>query len=467
MAIAFLLEYAHYNKDEAALRHALHSLDTMMEGGIYDQLGGGFARYATDDHWLVPHFEKMLYDNALLTGVYCDAYAYTGNEKYRKIVMETIGFVLRELKGDGPGFYSALDADSEGVEGKFYTWDYEQWKAAAKELDPLVGAYFGVSEEGNWEHTNILHVARSVESLSAASGRDMATIQQHIDQAKKHLFAVRKNRIRPGTDDKCLLSWNALMNIALTRAYVVLDDEQYLQEALTHMRWMLETYQSETKLMHAWKSGPARIGANLDDYAYLVQALLQLAAATGDLSWLEPAENLTRTVLQYFSEDGVLLLHFTSSQENNIPFRKPETYDGVTPSSNAVMAQNLYQLGMLVEQSSWVDRAEAMLLQMKDAARRHPTSFAYWNMIAQRELIGMKTVEVRGGTNARAILAQLRRHIAPHCFYFGDFGKKTENSVTMPEQEPEDTGSMIFICNKSSCLAPVAANLKKLDFAIF
>ena len=218
MAISFLLEHYHYTQYEPALKQALLSLDKMLEGGIYDQLGGGFARYSTDKEWLAPHFEKMLYDNALLISAYCDAYSITNDEKYKTIIEETIAFVEHELKDESGGYYSALDADSEGVEGKYYTWTWEEWQELIGN-DEILMSYFGVSEEGNWEHTNILHVAEPAESIAMRMCLGTADVLSHVASGQGKAFArsTIKARIRPLTDDKSLLSWNALMNIALSQ----------------------------------------------------------------------------------------------------------------------------------------------------------------------------------------------------------------------------------------------------------
>ena len=195
----------------------------MIEGGIYDQLGGGFARYATDRNWLAPHFEKMLYDNALLISALCDAYSITKNERYKEIIEETIAFAERELKDKTGGYYCALDADSEGEEGKFYTWTWDEWIAALEQNDSIAEQYFGVRREGNWEGTNILHVAKSMEEIAKENKLSIDEVKSRIDAVKRKLLAVRGNRVRPTTDDKSLLSWNALMNIGLCKAGVTLQ----------------------------------------------------------------------------------------------------------------------------------------------------------------------------------------------------------------------------------------------------
>lgn len=463
MAINFLLEHAHYTGNQDALTHAVRSLDAMIEGGIYDQIGGGFARYAVDDKWLVPHFEKMLYDNAMLLSSLADAYMLTNQERYKEVAAETIAFLLREMKAPGAGFYSALDADSEGVEGKYYTWTYEQWEELMSHAKPYVAAYFGVERNGNWEETNILHVAKTIASICAVHNLSPEEVKTNIAEAKKILWQAREKRVRPGTDDKCLLSWNALVNTAFTKASVAFDCPEYLQESRRHLQWLLDSFSVGDSLKHVWKNGTARIAANLDDYAYLIKALLQMASATGEEKWLLQAVKFIEYVQQYFSGEDVSLLYFTSSLENNIPLRKADTYDGVTPSANAVMAECLYLLGMLADRSDWIAQSENMLLQMKHAAQRHATSFAYWNILMQRLTKEFKTIIVTG-LAAEGTFARLQKKFAPECFYFF---QKTENFVTMPFRKMIIEKTQIFICNKNSCFSPIEDLPESIDFTIF
>ena len=304
MAIIFLLEHYRFTGYEPALKNALRSLDAMIDGGIYDQLAGGFARYATDRNWLVPHFEKMLYDNALVVSALCDAYSITKDLRYKIIIEETINFIETELKDKSGGYYCALDADSEGVEGKFYTWTWQEWTAALGGNDPVPAQYFGVRPEGNWEGTNILHVAATMEDVARQDCITVTEAKQRIDAAKRKLLAARRYRLRPGTDDKSLLSWNALMNITLTKAGVCLGPgagDKYIDRAGAHMEWMMAAYNGPDGLLHAWKDGKAKIPAKLDDYAYLMQAMLQLASASGENNWVLQANALMETITKDFA----------------------------------------------------------------------------------------------------------------------------------------------------------------------
>lgn len=459
IAIAFLLEHYHFSGNKEALHHALLSLDSMIGGGIYDQLGGGFARYATDNSWLVPHFEKMLYDNAQLVSVLSDAYIITRKSLYRETIVQTIDFLFREMKAGNGGFYCALDADTEGVEGKFYTWEATELNTLLANFPEYIKTYFGITEEGNWEGVNILHRASSAEAIATAAGLDADVVVKKIGEAAQFLFKERKKRVRPGTDDKCLLSWNALANIALTKASIALDNQRYLEEAGKHLEWMYEAYDCRSTLKHTWKNGIAKIEANLDDYAYLIQAMLTYDSASGDAKWKDQAIALTGKVIRLFGDETNPLFYFTSMDQKNIPVRKQDTYDGVTPSGNAIMADNLALLSLIHERSDWLERAQLMLLQMKEPATRYSTSFAFWNLTMQRFVKGYKTVKVVG-PEAKAFQALLQKHLSPGCHI------TTEHSENLPDSPASNEAgkqTLIYVCNKNQCFAPVDNVAQAID----
>ncbi|GAA4462015.1 thioredoxin domain-containing protein [Nemorincola caseinilytica] len=453
MAISYLLEHYKYTGHEPSLAHALLSLDVMIEGGIYDQLGGGFARYATDRDWLIPHFEKMLYDNALLVLALCDAYAITRNESYKKVVIETIDFVNRELKDTSGGFYCALDADSEGEEGKYYTWQYDEWLAAAGDVDNIAAMYYDVTAAGNWEGTNILHVNAAIEDIAATVQIPAEEVLAVIGKVKQNLYNARQERIRPMTDDKCLLGWNALMNMALCKAGTTLDSDEYLAQATAHMHWMVRTYKVDGTWLHTWKNGSARIPAKLDDLAYLVQAMLQLASATGDNDLITSAADITELAVRDFgSEDGYF--YYTPAGQHDIPVRKVDLYDGATPSANSYMAHGLLLCGMCMERSEWIDRAERMLHGISGTVVRYAYSFAYWALQVQRHVMGQYTV-VCAGKGAGAASRELRQAYVP-----GAFMLSCEKEISIPPilaKKYFDDNLSIFVCSKEACLPPVSS----------
>jgi uncharacterized protein YyaL (SSP411 family) len=452
MAISYLLEHYHYTGNKEALAQAQLSLDAMISGGIYDQLGGGFARYATDNEWLIPHFEKMLYDNALLVSSLCDAYMLTGEERYRRAITETIAFVERELKDPSGLYYSALDADSEGVEGKFYTWTWAEWQEVVSD-DPVMTTHFGVSEAGNWEHTNILHIVKSEEEIAIEKGLDLVDVRKHIGGIKEKLFEARNKRIRPLTDDKSLLSWNALMNIALSKVYLALDEEKYLVIVREHMRSMLQNFVQAGALLHTWKQGTARIAAKLDDYAYLIQALLQLAEVSGDNEFISSAIEWTERVVNEFGHEDGNYFYYSSALQTDIPVRKTDLYDGALPSANAVMAHNLLVLGMCAERSDWSERASYMLQQVTTTCTRYTYSFAYWAMLLQRMVKGVKTVVCTGEEAHKMALQVLKRYV-PHGYIVTS--EKEIFDLPLLRDKYISGKSLIFVCRQDACLSPVS-----------
>ena len=453
MAISYLLEHYHFTGSQPALQHALHSLDAMAAGGIYDQAGGGFARYSTDREWLAPHFEKMLYDNALLVSTYCDAYTITKDERYRSIIAQTLAFAERELKSPEGGYYCALDADSEGIEGKFYTWTWEEWTGLTGGAEPLATAYYGVTEHGNWEHTNILHAAQSADEIALQNGCSAAEVLASADRVNRRVMEARKGRIRPQTDDKCLLSWNALMNIALCQAAAALDEPGYLETARLHMQWMLQQFDDGSGLKHTSKNGQARITAKLDDHAYLIQALLQLASVSGHNQWLEKAVYYTGlTVADFTHEEG--FFYYTPAAQSDIPVRKVDLYDGATPSANAVMAHNLWICGVCAERQEWVQRSVHMLRSMAANAAAHAYSFAHWARLAQRNIMGMKTV-VFAGADAPVYGNAFRQRFLPNAFPL--ILQKNEAILPVLENKFSDAKIAIFVCTETACLQPVSS----------
>jgi uncharacterized protein YyaL (SSP411 family) len=453
MAISYLLEHYHYTRYEPALQQAILSLDSMIKGGIYDQLGGGFARYSTDEKWLAPHFEKMLYDNALLVINLCDAYYVTKKQRYKEVMEETIAFIERELKDPSGGYYSALDADSEGEEGKFYTWTWDEWTRVIGEDNELLQKYFGITKEGNWEHTNILHVANDIPVLAKDTNFFKDEIQTRIAEAKERLFVARQERVRPQTDDKCLLSWNALMNMALSKAGIALNNVNYLQSAEAHMEWTLASFHTGQKLVHTWKNGTARISAKLDDYAYLIQALLQLSHATGNEKWIPIANELMNAVNQDFAHEKGNFFYFSSVTQTDIPVRKIDLYDGALPSANAVMANNMLFLGICMERTDLLEQAYFMLQQMASMATRYAYSFAYWALLLQRYTKGLKTV-ICTGAEAYKALNLLQQHYMPHVWLLTS--QKEISELPLLNAKYFSGSSRIFVCTQHECMPPVA-----------
>lgn len=450
MAINFLLHYSQISGNTEASHAALLSLNKMAAGGIYDQIGGGFARYATDRKWFAPHFEKMLYDNGLLITSYANAYKITADDNYIKIITETITFLNRELRDSTGGYYCALDADSEGVEGKFYTWTNEEWNAALGEQAQSIANYFGVTATGNWEHTNILFKTSSVAQWALENGYGVEEAERLISTASATLLAARNKKIRPATDDKALLSWNALIHTALCHAAAIADSDEWEVAARQHMLWMTNAFVTTNNIGRVWKNGLVKIEAKLDDLAYFIQSLIEYASLSGDQDALTRANALTERVIAQFSKsDGYF--YFTPESQQDIPMRKTDLYDGALPSANSVMAHNLLILGICMEQPTWILRAKGMIHNMAARARNNGYSYSYWAQLLLIINVGYKVV-VCTGKEAVTAHKILRQQYLPHVLTF----KISDRNSTIPilKNKFSEDNLSIFVCTEWECLAP-------------
>jgi hypothetical protein len=452
--INFLLTYSYLYKNPEALQQALLSLDKMAQGGIYDHIGGGFARYATDTEWLVPHFEKMLYDNALLVSTLTEAYQLTGDAYYREVMEEVLAFVERELMHPEGGFYSALDADSEGEEGKFYVWKYEEVKGLLGEDADLFCSYFDITPKGNWEGKNIPRVQTHLERFAEQKGKSVDEVKGLIKRGKEQLLEQRSQRVRPLLDDKVLLGWNALMNTAYSKAYAATGNLHYKTMAERNMAFLLQAFKGgEGSFNHTWKEGKVKYPAFLDDYAYLVAALLELGQVSGNFSWLDEAYRLTQTILDNFADDESPFFYFTSRQQSDVLLRKKEVYDGATPSGNALMAQNLYRLSVFFDQPTWKARAEDMVRAIGEVTVKYPTSFGVWLSLL---------VEMTRGTNEIAVLGrQWENYLAkilstyiPHKIIMA--AEKPLSSYPLLAGKAENAEILIYLCKNYTCQNPVS-----------
>jgi len=398
-SIRFLLRYHYFNPThKSSLEHALVCLDKMIAGGIYDQLGGGFSRYSTDVQWLAPHFEKMLYDNALLVTTLSEAYQLTKKESYKKAIVETLQFIEREMLDSDGGFYSALDADSEGVEGKFYTWSASEIIALLKNDASVYMAYYGVTENGNWEHTNILHIPQSSGAVAQSFGISEVELLQIITNCNAVLMQERSKRIRPQTDDKQLLGWNALMNTAFSKAYAATGNKSYLIRAQQNMAHLFEHLKDSNNdgWFHTYKNGTAKMPAFLDDYAYLMEALIQLQIVSGNLHWLEKAGEIAEYVNAHFMEPETGFYFYTHDAQTDVILRKKEVYDGATPSGNAVMASNLLHLGVVYGKDKYLSLSKQTCLSLLPAITKHPGSFGVWASVLLYHLVGTRELTLIG-----------------------------------------------------------------------
>jgi|SRR6218665_1650220 len=473
--IRYLLRYYHVKKNggehaaalaEQGYKQALLSLDKMIDGGIYDQLGGGFARYSTDQEWLAPHFEKMLYDNALLLDTLAEAYQLTGRQRYAEVIAETIGFVQSELMNEDHAFYAALDADSEGEEGKFYVWQKD-------EVERLLGAdaaafcrYYDITEKGNWfepghapggeaEAKNILRILASWEQTSTQSGLSEQEFRQLIGRSKKKLLQERSKRIRPALDDKIILGWNALMNKACSKAFAATGETEYRDLAIKNMEFLLSTFAGASGgLFHTWKDRQAKYPAFLDDYSFLADALLHLQEVSGDTKWLTEATRITEYAIEHFSEPDTGFFFYTGKQQEDVIVRKKEVYDGATPSGNAVMTANLHRLGILLDRRDWQERSDRMISSLGNAIVRHPTSFGYWAGQMLERTVGTLELAVVG-LDRQEIYGQILRVFTPHKVLMSFQGGNSP--FPLLDGKKASAPVEIFVCKDFACLQPVTS----------
>ena len=375
----FLMTYHFHTKDPKALEAITITLDKMANGGIYDHIGGGFARYSTDDIWKVPHFEKMLYDNAELVSLYSNAYKVTGNELYKKVVYETLEFIEREMTDESGGFYSSLDADSEGEEGKYYVWTKEEIDNLLGEKSELFCDYYSVTSIGNWEGNNILFITQKKEDLLKKYQIDEKLFDKIISESKKILFEERNKRVRPGLDDKILTSWNALMLRGYVDAYSAFGEKKFLDAALKNGEFILNKMMSEDgRLNRNYKNGKSSINAFLDDYSYTIEAFISLYEVTFDEKWIYSAKKLADYVIAHFKENESDFFFYTSDIDEPLIARKIDFSDNVTPSSNSSLAMGLFKLSRFFYNEPYEELANNLVKAIKQSAMMNPTFHSYW-----------------------------------------------------------------------------------------
>lgn len=452
-SIQFSLHHYYYTQDKEALEHACLSLDKMIYGGIYDQLGGGFARYATDNVWLVPHFEKMLYDNALLLIVLAEAYQVTKLDLYKRTIEQTVEFISREWLSAEGGIYSALDADSEGVEGKYYVWQRKEIESVLKGDSATFCEFYDVTEKGNWEHTNILNIKRPIDSFASQKGIAVEELETKLEAFRQALLNRRDTRIKPLLDDKILLSWNALMITACCKIYAALGNDHYKRMAVRCMDFIWQHLRKEGIFYHTYKNGQARHPAFLDDYAYLIQALINLQEITSDPGYLHKARTLTQFVIDHFSEPGTGFFFFTHANQKDVIVRKKEVYDGATPSGNAIMALNLFYLAIVFDESSWRKRAIEMVQSLQQAIIRYPTSFGVWATLLQSVCYGIPEIALLGENIRQAHLEFMRIFIPFRVFQSATLSDK---QFPLLDRKPYTTGPQFYLCKLYKCQIPVS-----------
>lgn len=446
----FFLRYGALFDDQEVSSHTHFTLRKMALGGIYDQIGGGFARYAVDKRWHVPHFEKMLYDNGQLVSLYTEAYQQRPDPLYKRVVFETLDWVKREMQDPNGGFYCALDADSEGVEGKYYTFTEQEFNTVLGSDAELFKAYYNVLPQGNWEGTNILEVSDDADRLAAESGFEAQEWEDYLNECKKKLLYYRYQRVRPGLDNKMLASWNAMMLKGYLDAYRVFGEEEHLAMALHNARFILvHLVHNKGYLLHQPASGDSFILGFLDDYAFVIEAFISLYEATFDLEWLYRARDWANEAINdfYHAEQG--LFYYTSVHAERLIARKMEVLDNVIPSSNSVMARQLHKLGLLFDKNDYSELSGQLLANMLPQMKSYGSSYSNWGIRLMEEIVGFSEIAITGPEIGR-MRRELDAHFVPNKVLLGG---QQENLPLLVGKIGE--GNNIYVCRNKSCSLPV------------
>jgi uncharacterized protein YyaL (SSP411 family) len=444
----FLLEYDHFSKNKEALPAVEITLNHIASGGIYDHVGGGFSRYATDSKWHVPHFEKMLYDNAQLVSLYSKAFQVNKNPLYKKVIYETLEFVTRELTSLEGGFFSSLDADSEGEEGKFYVW-------TENEIEKILGAdakfyqeYYGITGQGNWEHGKNIPDANLAKNDFTVNEE----ILQKINLLNKKLFAEREKRVRPGTDDKILTSWNALMAKGFIEAYKTFGEDKFLLPAKLNVDFLLKNIcTGNNSLFRNYKNGKATIHGFLDDYAFFISALIDIYQVTFDENYLQKANALAEYVEVHFYDKDSGMFLYTDDQYSNLIARKMEVTDNVIPSSNSEMAKNLFLLSNYFDNKNYQEKSVQLIKNVADDIRKNLGYYSNWAQAMALPIFDVIEIVIVG-KEWKEKLRDLQRNYLPNAIYSG--GEK-EGTLPLLQNKLVDEKTFIYVCKNKSCRLPV------------
>ncbi|HWZ13930.1 MAG TPA: thioredoxin domain-containing protein [Mucilaginibacter sp.] len=451
-----LMRYAHLAKDKDVAKAVKLTLHKMAFGGIYDHIGGGFARYSVDGRWHVPHFEKMLYDNAQLISLYAEAYTWNPDPLYEKIVDEIIDFSLRELTSPEFGFYSALDADSEGKEGRFYIFTKTEIEAILGDDAALFCIYYHITDDGNWEEeqTNVLFRKEGDTELAHQLGLTVTELLAKIEAARQKVFEARNQRIRPGLDDKILASWNGLMLKGLCDAYRAFSKPKHLDTALKNAYFIANKLINNTgRLNRVYKSsfsfGEGRGEAFLDDYANIIDAFIALYEVTFDERWLIQAKKLTEQAIAHYYDEAGGIFFFTADDDEQLIARKSEIMDGVIPASNSVMARNLKKLGLLYNEEPFLEISAQLLRNILPHLAKYGSAYSNWIMLLMEEIFGTYEIAITGA-DAEDRRKEIENNYIPNKIMLG--GKQGSLPLL---QDKFTSATHIFICKDKTCGLPV------------
>ena len=460
MVYEFLLRYWKATNSADGLGIVKTTLEKMARGGIFDQVGGGFHRYSTDSVWLVPHFEKMLYDNALLAVLYLHGWQATGEPLFREVVEKTLDYVLKEMTHPDGGFYSAQDADSEGEEGKFFVWvPQEIEEALGPDLGRVAMEYWGVSREGNWEGKNILNVGRPDDEVAASLGLTVDELRERLREAAERLYRVRSERVHPGLDDKVLTGWNGLMMKAFAECGAHLNRPDWIAAAEKNADFLLNNLVVDGRLLRTWRDGSAKISAYLEDHAFLVDGLISLYEATFDRRWLDEARKFGDRIPELFWDEGDKALYDAGSDHDRLIVRPRDLFDNAVPCGNSAATMALLRLAMHTGDAKYEEVATAALGSVSDFLQRVPSGVAWWLCALDFHLARVQEVVVIGApddANTAGLLETARSGFSPNRIYAGAAGPSDDDTrfPLLAGKTLMDGKATAYLCENYVCLAP-------------
>jgi uncharacterized protein YyaL (SSP411 family) len=462
MSLEFLLRAYKRTGDENYLRMVTHTCRRMAEGGMYDQLGGGFHRYSTDARWLVPHFEKMLYDNAQLSRLYLHVWQVTKDDFFRRVAAETFEYIVREMTDVGGGFYSTQDADSEGVEGKFFVWSREEIARLLGEDDAAIfSAFYDVTAEGNFEDENILNVPRAAEDVARELNVSVEQLREVVERGRRVLFEVRERRVKPGRDEKMIAAWNGMMLESFAEAAAVLEREDFRVVAEKNAAFVLDKLREDSTLLHVYKDGRAKHHAFLDDYACVASALLALYETTGNSRWLRESLALTEAMITEFWDEQDGGFFYTGASGERLIVRHKDFFDNATPSGNSVAADLLLRLAVLTENDDYRRKAVTLFRLVRDAVGRYPSAFGCTLGALDFHLSTPKEIVIVGDAGSDATQSLLRevwsRYI-PHKVVAQTSGADEDEAKLIPLLRGRvaiEGRATAYVCENYACLQPV------------
>jgi len=462
MVLEFLLHTFYRTGNQQALEIVSYTCRKMAEGGIYDQLGGGFHRYATDARWLVPHFEKMLYDNALLSRLYLHYYQVSHDETARLVAEGILDYVMREMTDPAGGFYSTQDADSEGAEGKFFVWTTGEIKALLGERDAdLFAAYYNVTNAGNFEGENILNITRKVSEAALAKQVSVEELSATLEKGRRILFEAREKRVKPARDEKILTAWNGLMLASFAEAAAILKRPDYLEVASNNARFVLGNLRRGGLLLRTYKDSQAKLNGYLEDYAFFIDGLVTLFETSGEIQWLEEACTLTVTMIDEFWDDEEGGFFYTGRSHENLIVRSKDFFDNATPAGNSVAAEVLLRVGLLSDNSDYQRRAATILRLMASSVERYPSGFGRLLCAFDFYLSAVKELVVIGSPDSfemQALLAEIWTPYLPNKVVAQASPKDVAAFEAIPllQGRSELDGSpTAYVCEHFACKRPV------------